>query len=96
MSLHYYSRLWIHLDALWLPSGCTVNPEIFGVKIFSDTSKNPKIKNTKIKSTKIIGVFNFWTNARIQKFFTRKFLTQTFLGMKIFGFTVYRNHYKEQ
>ena len=26
----------------------TVNPEIFGVKIFSDTSKNPKIKNTKI------------------------------------------------
>ena len=26
----------------------TVNPESFGVKIFSDTSKNPKIKNTKI------------------------------------------------
>ena len=26
----------------------TVNSEIFGVKIFSDTSKNPKIKNTKI------------------------------------------------
>ena len=31
---------------LWFRS--TVNPEIFGVKIFSDTSKNPKIKNTKI------------------------------------------------
>ena len=30
------------------PLQYTVNPEIFGVKIFSDTSKNPKIKNTKI------------------------------------------------
>ena len=35
---------------------CTVNPEIFGVKIFSDTSKYPKIKNTKILCLEIIGV----------------------------------------
>ena len=38
----------------------TVNPEIFGVKIFSDTSKNPKIKNTKIfllRNFKTISVF---------------------------------------
>ena len=26
----------------------TVNSKIFGVKVFSDTSKNPKIKNTEI------------------------------------------------
>ena len=34
----------------------TVIPEIFGVKIYSDTSKNPKFKNTKIPCSEIIGV----------------------------------------
>ena len=34
----------------------TVNPEIFSVKIFSDTSKNLKIKNTKIPCLEIIGI----------------------------------------
>ena len=50
----------------------TVNPEIFGVKIFSDNSKNPKIKNTKIPCLEIIGVFNFQTDARIRKLFYLK------------------------
>ena len=31
----------------------TVNPEIFGVKKFSDTAKYSKIKNTKILYNKI-------------------------------------------
>ena len=35
----------------------TVNPEIFGVKVFSDTYKNPKIKNMKIPCSEIIGIF---------------------------------------
>ena len=37
----------------------TVNPEIFGVKIFSDTSKNLKIENTKITCLEIMGVLVF-------------------------------------
>ena len=66
----------------------TANPEICGVKIFLDASKNPKIKNTKITCSEIIGVFNFGQTLASENFFTRKFLTQKFLDTKIFGFTV--------
>ena len=60
----------------------TVNPQIFGVKIFSDTSKNLKIKNTKIPCLEIIGVFNFQTNVRIRKFFYSKIFYTKIFGHK--------------
>ena len=45
-----------YVKGVSIECGHTVNPEIFGVKIFSDTSKNSKIKNTKIPCSEIIGV----------------------------------------
>ena len=66
----------------------TVNLEIFGVKIFSDTGKHPTIKNTKISRLGIIGVYNFGQTFASENFFSRKFLTRKFLYTKIFGFTV--------
>ena len=67
---------------------CTVNLEIFGVNIFSDTAKNRKIKITKIPCLEIIGVYNFGQMLASENFFTQKFLTRKFLDTKIFGFMV--------
>ena len=84
----YIHVLYINLTTVHAKA--TVNPEIFVVKVFSDTSKNPKIKNMKIPCSEIIHVFDFRTDSRIRKFFYSK-ISYT----KIFGhenFRIYGIH----